>query len=115
MTAAVKRLQVLIPASAPVWVTLTDGECLLAGGSQHDTGNDAIAASWDGEPVRMSFNPRYLLDGLSAAGGTVRFSVAGPKAPVFLSRSPADEQDEETRAFRYLLMPLKKPGQEPPE
>ncbi len=89
----------------------------------------------DGEELLIAFNPSYLLDGLGVVhADTVRLSFTTPARPALLvpivkSDEPAESaeaeaeaaatpdidadgvgSDEDTPAYRYLVMPARLPG-----
>ncbi len=62
---------------------------------------EELDAEYDGEPLEIGFNSRYILDMLAeVAGDQVRLEMANPAAPT-LVRDPADS------SVVYVLMPMR--------
>jgi DNA polymerase III sliding clamp (beta) subunit (PCNA family) len=102
--------------------------------------SDGRARAVESVPVRyagaeqvISFNPHYLLDGLTAAmlsghgphasepgsagSGRVRLEFTSPAKPALITWAgsaeearPDESPDEDTGAFRYLVVPLRAPA-----
>lgn len=71
--------------------------------SQPDGGaaTEELSPDYDGAPVEIGFNHRYLLDVLAALGGdTVRLKLADPGSPAIL-------QTSEGAALLVVLMPMR--------
>ena len=67
---------------------------------------EEIPGDCDGEPIRIAFNVKYLLEGLKALHGTVaHLSFNGPNGQMTLSRPRED-------SFLYVLMPITLPEEE---
>lgn len=67
---------------------------------------EEIAGDCDGEPIRIAFNVKYLLEGLKALHGTVaHLSFNGPNGQMTLSRPRED-------SFLYVLMPITLPEED---
>jgi DNA polymerase-3 subunit beta len=67
---------------------------------------EEISGDCDGEPLRIAFNVKYLLEGLKALHGTVaHLSFNGPNGQMTLSRPRED-------SFLYVLMPITLPEEE---
>jgi DNA polymerase-3 subunit beta len=65
-----------------------------------------VAAEVDGEPLRVAFNVKYLLEGLKALHGNVaHLTFNGPNGQMLLSRPKED-------SFMYVLMPITLPEKE---
>jgi len=74
---------------------------LMAGTQDLGDAVESVAATYEGEPITVAFNPGYLTDGIAAVEGTeVLLSVRDGLKPALLS-APGDE------AFLYLLMPVR--------
>jgi len=72
------------------------------------TASEEVDADIDGEPLRIAFNARYLLEGLRALHGSLaHLCFNGPNGQMSLSR-PGEEN------FLYVLMPITLPEEEPP-
>jgi DNA polymerase-3 subunit beta len=64
----------------------------------------------EGEPLQIAFNPRYLTDGLDAAGSErVVLEFRDELKPAVLRPAPAAQDEDEPAApdFLYLLMPVR--------
>lgn len=86
-----------------------DGLVVEAGGAEDAKASEALDCQYSGEPMKVAFNPQYLLDGLSAisAPGAV-FSFTEPGKPVVLTGSVISDDDEtDYSGYRYMLQPLR--------
>lgn len=87
----------------------SDGLVVEAGGAEDAKASEALDCVYSGEPMKVAFNPQYLLDGLSAisAPGAV-FSFTEPGKPVVLTGGVISEDDEaDYTGYRYMLQPLR--------
>ncbi|HEX3490205.1 MAG TPA: DNA polymerase III subunit beta [Streptosporangiaceae bacterium] len=79
-TAAVRRVSLVAERTSPVQLTFGDGEVVI---QAHTDGRaraaETVRASFTGSEPAISFNPAYLLDGLTAAAvcGATRPAAAG--------------------------------------
>lgn len=71
--------------------------------------SEEIPGECDGEPLRIAFNVKYLLEGLRALHGSVaHLSFNGSTGQMTLSRPRED-------SFLYVLMPITLPEEDPAE
>ncbi|MGV9408774.1 DNA polymerase III subunit beta [Nocardia sp. NPDC003693] len=107
---AIKRVSLLSPHGAQVQLSLTAAAAkLAAGGDNAGEAEETLGCEFDGEPLAVAFNPRYLLDGLTALrAGTVEIALNGPtRAAHFRAARP----DSETgHGLTYVLMPVRLAG-----
>ncbi len=106
LTEALQRAQVVASAAAntPVQLSFTEGGLeLQVQNSEAGDATEQLAAEVTGGPLDIAFNPRYLADGLEAAGTErVRFELRdGLRAAVI--RPEGEDVDDLT----YLLMPMR--------
>ena len=107
----VKRVAVVGEAnttSTPVTLHLTaDTVRVTAGSGEVGQAEESMPGELEGEPLQIAFNPRYLTDGLDAAGSErVVLEFRDELKPAVLRPAPAG--DQETKAdFLYLLMPVR--------
>ncbi|MFC3999909.1 DNA polymerase III subunit beta [Nocardiopsis sediminis] len=104
---AVKRVALVADRNTPVRLSFSADEVVLEAGSGDDAqAAEAMDVQYQGEPMRISFSPSYLLDGLGGVQGeTAHLNFTKPTKPVVISEAPAGE---DTRPeFRYLVMPLR--------
>ena len=74
---------------------------VTASNTEEGMAEDEMEAGYDGEPLEVGFNYRYLLDILAQIkGGTVRFSFRDAMSPVIL-------QDANDTTALYVLMPMR--------
>jgi DNA polymerase-3 subunit beta len=103
---AVKRVALVAERTAPVWLSFTAHQVVL----EAATGEEAHAleelpVDFTGRPMRVAFNPAYLLDGLAALDcDTARLSFTDPGQPVLLTGKPDGDSGGD---YRYLVMPLR--------
>jgi DNA polymerase-3 subunit beta len=105
---SVKRVKLVVDRpNVPILFEFSDGEVLLRAGAGEDAqASETIEGVLDGDPIKIAFNPEYLLEGLSALGSaTARVAMTLPNRPAVLSGG-----DDEELAYRYLLMPVRLAG-----
>ena len=83
---------------------------LEAGQGEDAQASEALDAAYSGrDAFLVSFNPRFLLDGLGAVTAPyVRFSFTAEGKPVVIT-GQADVGGDDDTAYRYLLMPVRLP------
>ena len=104
---AVKRVKLVVDRiNTPIQLEFSDGEVLLRAGAGEDAqAHEALECSVSGDPIKIAFNPDYLLDGLAAlSGGTARLDMLEPARPAVLTAG------DEHADYRYLLMPVRLAG-----
>ena len=87
-----------------VRVSISPGEVeLTASSAEAGEARDVVPVQYDGIPVDIGFNPRYLLDFLGACGSeNVTLSVRDSETQGLLSpEGPADME------YNYVVMPMK--------
>jgi DNA polymerase-3 subunit beta len=104
---AVRRVALVAERNMPVSLTLTAGQLTLTGGIGDATSaTEIIEAGFDGEDIRIAFNPDYLLDGIRATeSDTVRLAVTAPHRPALLTGKPGSDAGEP--CYQYVLMPVR--------
>ncbi|MBI4728209.1 MAG: DNA polymerase III subunit beta [Acidobacteria bacterium] len=103
---AVRRVGILAQSGSPVRVELSAEGVQLAAGTQ-DIGqaSERVEGTYEGEPVTVSFNPQYLLDGVQAVeGNDVVLSVRDGQKPVLIRGA------DDAGGFTYLAMPIRVGG-----
>jgi DNA polymerase-3 subunit beta len=100
----VGRVALVAERNTPVWLAFSRGQVVLeAGGSAEAQAMEILQAAFDGDDLRIAFNPRYLLDGIGAIGSdTARMSFSAPGRPVVITGKSDREPD-----YRYVLMPIR--------
>jgi DNA polymerase-3 subunit beta len=112
LTDAVKRAEIVNPGKEhPVWLGVTQAGASIQAGTGDDAGyTEVIPVQLDGEPVRIAFKPRYLLDALAAIAATgadtVRIAITSPVKPALIT--PAEAGGPVT--CRHVVMPVKSAG-----
>ena len=103
---AVKRVALVAERNTPIRLAFTtDGLRLEAGAGDEATASETVEASFDGEDLRVAFNPTYLLDGLGAIDSdTARISFTTPTRPAVLTGKDGAGE------YRYVLMPIRSAG-----
>jgi DNA polymerase III subunit beta len=136
---AVRRVSLVADRASPVRLTFGQGQVVA---EAHTEGRaravETVTASFTGDEPVISFNPHYLLDGLTAAAaagvparppagpeetpppasGTLRLEFTSPAKPALIT--PASETGPEAAgdraagsgaepSFRYLVVPLRSP------
>ncbi len=103
---AVKRVSLVAARHLPVRLSFAAaGLELEAGGGDDAQASESLEATYEGEPMTISFNPGFLLDGLGAIDSDVaRLAFTTPSRPaVVTGKDPAGD-------YRYLLMPVRLSG-----
>lgn len=102
---AIKRVSLVAARNAPVRLSFGPEEVVLEAGTGDEAqATEALAVSFDGEPLTIAFNPGYLLDGLGAIDSDVaRLAFTAPSKPALLT----GKSDEVGDDYRYLLMPVR--------
>jgi DNA polymerase III subunit beta len=126
---AVRRVSLVADRTSPVQLTFRPGSVVI------EARSDGRARAVESVPVRyagaeqaISFNPHYLLDGLSAAmlsgpgshaaeppaagSGQVRLEFTSPAKPALITWAGGADAGPvaEAGAFRYLVVPLRVPA-----
>jgi len=109
-----KRVAVVGDANTtatPVTLHLTaDSVRVTAGSGDVGQAEESMPGQLEGEPLQIAFNPRYLTDGLDAAGSErVVLEFRDELKPAVLRPAPAAQGEDEPPApdFLYLLMPVR--------
>jgi len=105
---AVKRVALVAERNTPVRLTFgAEGLLLEAGAGDEALAMETVECDYDGEELRVNFNPAYLLDGLGAIGSdTARISFTTPTRPAVLTGKREDGPPK----YRYVLMPIRSAG-----
>ncbi len=109
---AVRRVSLVAERNTPVRLAFTQGQVTLDAGTGEDAqASETLSAQLHGEDITVAFNPTYLSEGLNTFGTEyVRFSFTTPPKPVSMS-GQNDPLEEESRDYRYLLVPVRLPNQ----
>ena len=107
----VKRVSVVgesTTTTSPVTLDITtDTVRVTAGSGEAGDAEESMPAELEGEPLQIAFNPRYLADGLDAAGGeNVVLELRDELKPAVIRPFQADDADG-TSDYLYLLMPVR--------
>ena len=79
--------------------------CVTAGAGDEALAMETVECDYDGEDLRVNFNPQYLLDGLGAIGSdTAVISFTTPTRPAVLTGKDGGD------GYRYVLMPIRSAG-----
>jgi DNA polymerase-3 subunit beta len=105
-TEAVKRVALVAERNTPVRLTFaTEGLLLEAGAGDEALAMETVECDYDGEELRVNFNPSYLLDGLGAIGSDMALiSFTTPTRPAVLTGKDGGD------GYRYVLMPIRSAG-----
>lgn len=104
---SVKRVKLVVDRpNTPIQLDFADGEVLLRAGAGEDAhATEILECDLTGDPIRIAFNPEYLLEGLSALSApNAQLAMTIPTRPAVLTAA-ATETD-----YRYLLMPVRLAG-----
>jgi DNA polymerase-3 subunit beta len=100
MTAAVGMVAATAPRNLPARLQLAEHGVVVEWISEGDGARMTVPAELNGEALTIAFSPKYLLDGLKAAGGTVRLMGTTPTKPAILRR-------DDRPGFTALVMPVR--------
>jgi DNA polymerase III subunit beta len=114
----VKRVAVVGEANTaitPVTLQLSsDSVFVKAGSGEVGRGEETLSGVLEGDELQISFNPRYLTDGLEVTGGErVVIEFRDELKPAVLrpvlatGEDGAQEPDTASQRFLYLLMPVR--------
>lgn len=108
---AVKRVSLVAERNTPLRMRFSGDEVdLQAGSGDEAQAVEALDATISGDDIEIAFNPRFLLDGLSALDApVVRFAFTVSNKPAVLTGA-AERGAEPAPEFRYLLMPVRLTG-----
>ena len=128
---SLKRVALVAERHTSVQLNFADGQVVLEAGSGDEAqASEALPARIEGDGVATGFNPRYLLDGLSAVRSAVtRLSFTQASRPAVITpaagekpvaeapdASDAGTDDAATTSptstngdYRYLIMPVRVP------
>ncbi|WP_134324120.1 DNA polymerase III subunit beta [Cumulibacter soli] len=106
----VRRVALVAERGTPVQLAFDDAEVTLTvAGDDDGSAEESLPTDLNGDPIRIGFNPAYLLDGLGAVGAdAVRMSFLTSTKPAVLS--PVPTEDGQQDSYRYLIMPMRLPG-----
>ncbi|UOE19139.1 DNA polymerase III subunit beta [Thermobifida halotolerans] len=104
---SVKRVALVADRSTPLRLSFSQSEVVLEAGSGDDAqALEALDVKFEGEPMRIAFNPQYFLDGLTGVQSeTALLNFIAPTKPAVITGTPAEEGEKPD--FRYLVMPLR--------
>lgn len=88
-------------AKAHVLLTMEDDNVFINCESTMGKVNDKFTADMQGEPMRIAFNPRYLLEAFkNIEDDTVLFSFSTPVTPTVIKPIEGDK-------FKYIVLPVR--------
>jgi len=101
---AVKRVALVAERNTPVRLTFgAKGLLLEAGAGDEALAMETVECDYDGDELKVCFNPAYLLDGLGAIDSdTAVISFTTSTRPAVLTGKRED--------YRYVLMPIRSAG-----
>ncbi|MFR9749776.1 DNA polymerase III subunit beta [Nocardia sp. 004] len=108
---AIKRVSLLSLRGTQVRLTFAATTARLsAGGDNEGSAEESIGCEFDGEPLTIAFNPRYLLEGLTAAHAEiVEIALNGPTRAAILRAADREPDVERHEGLIYVLMPVRLP------
>lgn len=105
---AIRRVSLVAERESPIRMEFSEGQVSLSAGNIDESqANEVIEADLDGDPMTVSFNPIYLLDGLTAiAEPFVRMKMKSDARAAVEFNGQQEKDDEPSLAYRYLLVPM---------
>lgn len=109
---AVRRVALVGDRGTPLQLAFEGGNLTLTvAGEEDGSAEESLPTQFEGDPIRIGFNPTYLLDGLGAINAeSVRLKFVTATKPAVLSPTPTEDSDEDALSYRYLIMPMRLPG-----
>lgn len=109
---AVRRVALVGDRGTPLQLAFEGGNLTLTvAGEEDGSAEESLQTEFEGDPIRIGFNPAYLLDGLGAINAeSVRLKFVTATKPAVLSPTPTEDSDEDALSYRYLIMPMRLPG-----
>ena len=101
---SVKRVKLVVDRpNTPIQLDFADGEVLLRAGAGEDAhATEILECELTGDPIKIAFNPEYLLEGLAALHGpNAQLAMNAPTRPAVLTAATGEAD------YRYLLMPVR--------
>jgi DNA polymerase-3 subunit beta len=101
---SVKRVKLVVDRpNTPIQLDFADGEVLLRAGAGEDAhATEILECELTGDPIKIAFNPEYLLEGLAAIHGpNAQLAMNAPTRPAVLTAATGEAD------YRYLLMPVR--------
>lgn len=108
----VKRVAVVGDVGSAITPVVFDLEAdtLVVRSTSSEVGQaeESLHVEFEGEPLKIAFNPRLLTDGLEAAGGEhVAVELRDELKPAVLRPVPPEDGQPADADFLYLLMPMR--------
>lgn len=110
LASVARRVALVTERNSPLRLNVDgDGLVVEAGGAEDATASEAMDCEYSGDPMKVAFNPQYLLDGLSAISAPVAvFSFTAPGKPVTLKGDKVSAEDDgDFSGYTHLLQPLR--------
>lgn len=112
LTEVVKRVAVVGDVGSAITPIVfdIDADTLVVRSTSSEAGQaeEGLQVEFEGDPLRIAFNPRLLTDGLDAAGGDqVAVELRDELKPAVLRPVPPDDAPATDADFLYLLMPMR--------
>lgn len=106
---AVRRVALVGDRGTPLQLAFEGGNLTLTvAGEEDGSAEESLQTEFEGDPIRIGFNPAYLLDGLGAINAeSVRLKFVTATKPAVLSPTPTEDSDEDALSYRYLIMPMR--------
>ena len=86
---------------SPVRLSVEDDKLVVTSSTEMGASYDEIPADIDGESIKISYNPKYLLEALRVINeDTVTVKLSGPHSPCIIKNDKND-------SYKYLILPLR--------
>lgn len=99
---SIKRVAILAQNNAPIKMTAANNAVVVSASTQ-DVGEatERFKIDYDGEEIKVAFNPDYLLDGISSVEEeSFALEITDPLKPAMI-------KPVEDKSFQYLIMPVR--------
>ncbi len=106
---SIKRVGIVLNPNEPMTFNFDEDAIILEAGSGDETqASESISSNLNGETITVSFNPTFLLEGLSVLEAKyAKFFFNHPNKAILI-KGWSDENNEAVEEFKYLLMPVRK-------
>lgn len=77
---------------------------ITASRAERGSSSEELVIGTDGQPMKIGFNPKLLMDGIEVIGGDVKMEMSGERTPARITPSAKDGPVD----FTYIVLPLVK-------
>lgn len=87
--------------NCPITFDVEKKKIIITSKTENESVYEEVETSYDGEPIKISFNPKYVLDALKAIDSEkISIALTSPLTPCII-------KDVEEDSFIYLILPIR--------